>query len=74
MYFEFLLECAHARRRVERMYSSGVRLNSFAACSKEVAVIPTGVGPSGLPQFELPRCFAMGSCPLYEQLYTLGLR
>src|ERR1700729_1025301 len=59
MYFEFLLRRAHSRRRVERMYWSGVSLNSLTTCSKEVTVGTTGPMGSGLPQFGLPRRFAI---------------
>src|SRR5580658_682330 len=59
MYFEFLLRRAHSRRRVERMYWSGVSLNSLTTCSNEVTVGTTGPMGSGLPQFGLPRRFAI---------------
>src|SRR5271163_667585 len=59
MYFEFLLRRAHSRRRVERMYWSGVSLNSLTTCSKEVTVGTTGPMGSGLPQFGFPRRFAI---------------
>src|SRR5271156_765348 len=63
MYLEFLLRRAHSRRRVERMYWSGVSLYSFTTCSKEVMVGTTGPMGSGLPQLGLPRRFAMDSLP-----------
>ena len=63
MYLEFLLRRAHSRRRVERMYWSGVSLYSFTTCSKEVMVGTTGPMGSGLPQLGLPRRFAMDSFP-----------
>src|SRR5580658_1632001 len=60
MYFEFLFRRAHSRRRVDRMYWSGLSLNSLTICSKEVTVGTTGpIGP-GLPQFGFPRRFAIG--------------
>src|ERR1035437_7176645 len=59
MYFEFLFRRAHSRSRVERMYWSGVSLNSFTTCSKEVTVGTTGPIGSGLPQFGFPRRFAI---------------
>src|SRR5271170_883574 len=61
MYLEFLFRRAHSRRRVERMYWSGVNLNSFTTCSKEVTVGTTGPIGSGFPQFGLPRRFAIVS-------------
>src|SRR5580704_8536423 len=63
MYFEFRLRRAHSRSRVERMYWSGVSLNSLTTCSKEVTVGTTGPIGSGLPQFGLPRRFAMYDLP-----------
>ena len=62
MYLEFLLRRAHSRRRVDRMYWSGVSLNSLTICSKEVTVGTTGPMGSGLPQFGFPRRFAI-FCP-----------
>lgn len=59
MYFEFLLRRAHSRRRVERTYWSGVSLYSLTTCSKDVTVGMTGPMGSGLPQFGLPRRFAI---------------
>src|SRR5208337_2635345 len=59
MYFEFLFRRAHSRRRVDRMYWSGVSLNSFTITSKEVTVGTTGPMGSGLPQFGFPRRFAI---------------
>src|SRR5438270_11947825 len=59
IYLEFLLRRAHSRRRVERMYWSGVSLNSFTACSNEVTIGITGPIGSGLPQLGLPRLFAI---------------
>src|SRR5579872_6466797 len=59
IYFEFLLRRAHSRSRVERTYWSGVSLNSFTACSKDVTIGTTGPMGSGLPQFGLPRLFAI---------------
>ncbi len=61
MYFEFLFRRAHSRRRVDRMYWSGVSLYSLTTCSKEVTVGTTGPIGSGLPQFGFPRRFAMNS-------------
>ena len=66
MYFEFLLRRAHSRKRVERMYWSGVNLYSFTACSNDVTMGTTGPIGSGLPQLGLPRLFAIvGSSCLY---------
>src|ERR1700727_3129746 len=62
MYFEFLLRRAHSRRRVERMYWSGVSLYSLTTCSKDVMVGTTGPIGSGLPQLGFPRRFAMLRC------------
>ena len=59
MYFEFLFRRAHSRRRVDRMYWSGLSLNSLTICSKEVTVGTTGPIGSGLPQFGFPRRFAI---------------
>src|SRR3954471_10311837 len=59
MNFEFLFRRAHSRSRVDRKYWSGVSLNSFTACSKEVTTGMIGPIGSGLPQFGLPRRFAM---------------
>jgi len=59
MYFEFLFLRAHSRNRVDRMYWSGLSLNSFTICSKEVTVGTTGPMGSGLPQFGFPRRFAI---------------
>src|ERR1700750_2566642 len=59
MYFEFLLRRAHSRRRVDRTYWSGVSLYSFTTCSNDVMVGTTGPIGSGLPQFGLPRRFAI---------------
>src|ERR1017187_6177198 len=59
MYFEFLLRRAHSRKRVDRIYWSGLSLNSFTICSKEVTVGTTGPMGSGLPQFGFPRRFAI---------------
>src|SRR5208282_4179030 len=59
MYLEFLLRRAHSRRRVDRIYWSGLSLNSFTICSKEVTVGTTGPIGSGLPQFGFPRRFAI---------------
>src|SRR6516165_6825264 len=59
MYFEFLFFRAHSRKRVERTYWSGWSLNSFTTCSNSVMVGTTGPIGSGLPQFGLPRRFAM---------------
>src|ERR1700756_338878 len=63
MYLEFLLRRAHSRRRVDRMYWSGVSLNSLTICSKEVTVGTTGPMGSGLPQFGFPRRFAIDWYP-----------
>src|SRR5260370_36418058 len=63
MYFEFLFRGADSRSRVERMYWSGVNLNSFTTCSKEVTVGTTGPIGSGLPQFGFPRRFAISCIP-----------
>ncbi len=59
MYLLFLFLRAHSRRRVERMYWSGVSLNSLTACSKEVTTGMTGPMGSGLPQLGLPRRLAI---------------
>src|SRR5215472_13882648 len=59
MYLEFLLRRAHSRKRVDRMYWSGVSLNSLTICSKEVTVGTTGPMGSGLPQLGFPRRFAI---------------
>lgn len=59
MYLEFLFLRAHSRNLVERMYWSGVNLYSLTTCSKEVTVGTTGPIGSGLPQFGLPRRFAI---------------
>jgi len=59
MYLEFLFLRAHSRRRVDRIYWSGLSLNSLTICSKEVTVGTTGPMGSGLPQFGFPRRFAI---------------
>src|SRR5436305_15285324 len=59
IYLEFLLRRAHSRRRVERIYWSGVSLNSFTACSNDVTMGITGPIGSGLPQLGFPRLFAI---------------
>jgi hypothetical protein len=59
IYLEFLLRRAHSRRRVDRIYWSGLSLNSLTICSKEVTVGTTGPMGSGLPQFGFPRRFAI---------------
>lgn len=59
MYLLFLFRRAHSRRRVERMYWSGVSLNSFTACSNEVTTGITGPIGSGFPQFGFPRLLAI---------------
>src|SRR5258708_722141 len=59
MYLEFLFRRAHSRKRVERMYWSGVSLNSFTACSNDVTTGITGPIGSGLPQLGLQRLFAI---------------
>src|ERR1700688_4080628 len=59
MYFEFLFRRAPSRRRVAAMYWSGVSFDSLTTCSKEVTVGTTGPIGSGLPQFGLPRRFAI---------------
>ena len=59
MYFEFLFRRAHSLRRVDRMYWSGVSLYSLTTCSNDVTVGTTGPIGSGLPQFGLPRRFAI---------------
>ena len=59
IYFEFLFRRAHSRKRVDRIYWSGLSLNSFTICSKEVTVGTTGPMGSGLPQFGFPRRFAI---------------
>src|SRR5438128_869316 len=66
IYFEFLLRRAHSRRRVDRTYWSGASLYSFTACSNDVTVGTTGPIGSGLPQFGLPRRFA-----IFRLLYFL---
>src|ERR1700678_3040520 len=71
MYFEFLLRRAHSRRRVDRTYWSGVSLNSFTTCSKEVTVGTTGPIGSGLPQFGFPRRFAIFSI-LFGWIFASG--
>src|SRR5580658_9995485 len=74
MYFEFLFRRAHSRSRVERMYWSGVSLNSFTTCSKEVTVGTTGPIGSGLPQLGFPRRFAIGLViPLFRRCCGGGL-
>jgi hypothetical protein len=45
------------------MYWSGVSLNSFTTCSNDVTVGTTGPIGSGLPQFGLPRRFAIDYGP-----------
>src|ERR1035437_10007656 len=72
MYLEFLFRRAHSRSRVERIYWSGVSLNSFTTCSKDVTVGTTGPIGSGLPQFGFPRRFAISYilCPLFPALYN----
>jgi len=59
MNFEFLLRLAHSRSRVDVMYWSGCSLNSRVTCSNSVMVGTTGPLGSGLPQFGLPRFFAI---------------
>src|SRR6266700_4128852 len=71
MYLEFLLRRAHSLRRVDRMYWSGVSLNSFTICSKEVTVGATGLMGSGLPQFGFPRRFAIDWVSLNEIQFDL---
>src|SRR5215471_20496630 len=66
IYFEFLLRRAHSRRRVERTYWSGVSLNSLTACSNDVTTGITGPMGSGLPQFGLPRRFAITKLVLFR--------
>src|SRR5271165_420966 len=61
MYFEFLLRRAHSRKRVERRYWSGESLYSRTTCSNSVMVGTIGPIGSGLPQFGLPRRFAMNN-------------
>src|SRR5271163_5153783 len=74
MYFEFLFRRAHSRSRVERMYWSGVSLNSFTTCSNDVTVGTTGPIGSGLPQFGFPRRFAISlSVPLRRLTSALHL-
>src|ERR1039458_7191730 len=70
MYFEFLFRRAHSRNRVERMYWSGLSLNSFTICSKEVTVGTTGPMGSGLPQFGFPRRFAIDFVSLKVYLHV----
>jgi hypothetical protein len=60
MYLEFLLRRAHSRKRVDRKYWSGDSLYSFTTCSNSVTVGVIGPIGSGLPQFGLPRRFAIG--------------
>src|SRR5271163_4911459 len=62
MYFEFLFRRAHSRSLVDRMYWSGVSLNSLTTCSNDVTVGTTGPIGSGLPQLGFPRRFAMFLC------------
>lgn len=59
IYFEFLLRRAHSLSRVERRYWSGESLYSRTTCSNSVMVGVIGPIGSGLPQFGLPRRFAM---------------
>src|ERR1700688_3087089 len=59
MYFEFLFRRAPSRRRVAAMYWSGVSFDSLTTSSKDVTVGTTGPIGSGLPQFGLPRRFAI---------------
>src|SRR5216684_7250701 len=76
MYLEFLFRRAHSRSRVERMYWSGVSLNSFTACSNDVTTGITGPIGSGLPQFGLPRLLAIlsSSCLFrYEECLPITL-
>src|SRR5271168_426658 len=65
MYFEFLFRRAHSRSLVDRMYWSGVSLNSLTTCSNDVTVGTTGPIGSGLPQLGFPRRFAMFSQYLF---------
>src|ERR1035437_10312318 len=74
MYLEFLLRRAHSRRRVDRIYWSGLSLNSLTICSQEVKVGTTGPMGSGLPQFGFPRRFAIDLVSLegVNCVYILG--
>src|SRR5271157_5379137 len=74
IYLEFLLRRAHSRKRVDRMYWSGGSLNSFVICSKEVIVGIMGPMGSGLPQFGLPRRFAIGLCVLERRILVVHPR
>jgi len=74
IYFEFLFLRAHSRSLVDRMYWSGVNLNSFTTCSNDVTVGTTGPIGSGLPQFGFPRRFAISlSVPLRRLTSALHL-
>src|SRR6202034_3506863 len=74
MYFEFLFRRAHSRSLVDRMYWSGVSLNSFTTCSNDVTVGTTGPIGSGLPQLGFPRRFAISfSVPLHNLISALGV-
>jgi hypothetical protein len=74
MYFEFLFLRAHSRSLVDRMYWSGVSLNSFTTCSNDVTVGTTGPIGSGLPQLGFPRRFAISlSVPLQRLTSELHL-
>src|SRR5580658_155002 len=70
IYLEFLFLRAHSRKRVDRMYWSGLSLNSFTICSKEVTVGTTGPMGSGLPQFGFPRRFAIDFVSLRGMIYA----
>src|ERR1700677_4193488 len=69
MYFEFLFRRAHSRSLVDRMYWSGVNLNSFTTCSNDVTVGTTGPIGSGLPQLGFPRRFAIR----FQHLFSYNL-
>src|SRR5271154_2384024 len=66
MYLEFLFLRAHSRSRVDRKYWSGESLYSCTTCSNSVMVGVTGPIGSGLPQFGLPRRFAMNESFLLQ--------
>lgn len=73
MYLEFLLRRAHSLRRVERMYCSGLILNSLTMDSKEVTVGTTGPMGSGLPQFGFPRRFAIALMSLRNGMVMVSI-
>ena len=74
MYLEFLLRRAHSRRRVERRYWSGESLYSRTTCSNSVMVGTIGPIGSGLPQFGLPRRFALNTLSYKWGMYLVLYR